>query len=93
MSKPLRLAIPFRVPHDGVLEDGLSSAYEPVPVKSSVAPSGLCLTESEGNPGEIVSALGFPDGIEFPMGKKKISRLSSVAIYSKDFKTEIILIS
>ena len=70
MSKPLRLAIPFRVPHDGVLEDGLSSAYEPVPVKSSVAPSGLCLTESEGNPGEILSALGFLDGIEFPMKKR-----------------------
>ena len=70
MSKPLRLAIPFRLPQDGVLV-GLSLAYEPVPVKSFVAPSGLCLTESEGNPEEIVPALGFSDGIEFPMEKKR----------------------
>ena len=73
MSKPLRSAIPFRVPQDGVLEEGLSSAYEPVPVKSSVAPSGLCLTESEGNPEELVPTSGFPDGIEFPMEKKSTS--------------------
>ena len=39
---------------------------EPVPVKSSVFPSGLCSTESEGNPGKIFAALGFLDGIEFP---------------------------
>ena len=70
MNKPLRLAIPFRVPRDGVLEDGLSLAYEPVPVKSSVVPSGLCSTECEGNPGEIFAALGFLDGIEFPIEKK-----------------------
>ena len=70
MSKPLRSAIPFRAPHDEVLKDGLSSAYKPNPVKSSVAPSGLCLTESEGNPEEVVAALGFPDGIEFPVEKK-----------------------
>ena len=72
MNKPsLRLAIPFRVPRDGVLEDGLSLAYEPVPVKSSVVPSGLCLTESEGNPEEIVASLGYLDGIgkEFPADK------------------------
>ena len=73
MNKPLRLAIPLRVPQDGVLEDGLSLAYEPVPVKSSVVPSALCLTESEGNPGEIFATLGFLDGREFPM-EKKISR-------------------
>ena len=72
MSKPLRSAIPFRAPQDGVLKDGLSSAYEPNPVKSSAAPSGLCSTESEGNPEEVVAALGFPDGIEFP-AKKKIN--------------------
>ena len=47
MNKPLRLEIRFRVPQDGVLEEGLSLAYEPVPEKSSVAPSGLCSTESE----------------------------------------------
>ena len=66
MSKPLRLDIQFKV-----LEEGLSLAYEPVPVKSSVVPSGLCSTESEGNPGEIFAALGFLDGIEFPLEKKK----------------------
>ena len=71
MSKPLRSAIPFRAPQDGVLEDGLSSAYEPNPVKSSVAPFGLCSTESEGKPGEIFADLGFPDGIEFPVEKKR----------------------
>ena len=69
MNKPLRLAIPFRVPRDGVLEDGLALVYEPVPVVSSVSPSGLCSTESEGNPGEIFAALGFLDGIEFPLEK------------------------
>ena len=71
MSKPLRSAIPFRAPQDGVLEDGSSSAYEPNPVKSSPTPSGLCSTESEGNPKEIVAVLGFPDGIEFPVEKKR----------------------
>ena len=70
MSKPLPSIIPFRVPQDGVLEGGLSLAYKPNPVKSSVAPSGLCSAESEGNPKEIVAALRFPDGIEFPMDKK-----------------------
>ena len=68
MSKPLWLAIPFRVPQDGVLEDGWSLAYEPV--VSSVVPSDLRSTESEGNPEEIVAALGFLDGIEFPMEKR-----------------------
>ena len=71
MSKPLWLAIPFRVPRDGVLEDGLALVYEPVPVVSSVSPSSLCSTESEGNPGELFAALGFLDGIEFPLEKKK----------------------
>ena len=66
MNKPLLLAIPFRVPQDGVLEDCFPLAYEPVPVKSSVIPSGLCLTESEGNPGETFATLGFLDGREFP---------------------------
>jgi len=70
MNKPLWLAIPFRVPLDGVLEDGLSLAYEPVPVKSSVVPSGLCLTESEANPGEIFASSGFLDGIDFPSKTK-----------------------
>ena len=70
MSKPLPSIIPFRVPQDGVLEDGLSLAYKPNPVKSSVAPSGLCSAESEGNPKEIVAALGFLDGIEFPVKKR-----------------------
>ena len=63
----MRLAISFRLHEDGVLEGGVSLAYEPVPVKSLVVPSGLCLTESEGNPGEIVATLGFLDGIEFPL--------------------------
>ena len=81
MSKPLGSAIPFRAPQDGVLEDGLSSACEPNPVKSSVAPSGLCSTESEGNPEKNVAALGFPDGIEFPV-EKKINTPSC----SKNFK-------
>ena len=36
-----------------------------------MVPSGLCLTESEGNPGEIVAALGTLDGIEFPLKKRK----------------------
>ena len=66
----MRSAIPFRAPQDGVLEDGLSSAYKPNPVKSSVALSGLCSAESEGNPKEIVAALGFSDGIEFPVKKR-----------------------
>ena len=70
MSKPLRLSIPFRAPQDGLLEDGLSLAYEPVPVKSSVAPSGLSLAESEGNPEELNAALRYLDGIEFPLEKK-----------------------
>ena len=70
MSKPLRLSIPFMAPRDGVLEDGWSLAYEPNPVKSFVVSSGLCSTESNGNPEEMVAALGFPDGIEFP-GKKR----------------------
>ena len=69
MSKPLRSAIPFRAPHDEVLKDGLSSAYKPNPVKSSVAPSGLCSTESEGNPGKISASLGYTLGYgrEFPV--------------------------
>ena len=71
MNKPLRLAIPSRAPQDGVLDDGCLLAYEPVPVKSSVVPSGLCSAESEENPEEIVAALGFPDGIEFPVERKR----------------------
>ena len=71
MSKPFRLSIPFMAPQDGVLEDGWSLAYEPNPVKSSVAPSGLCSTESKGNPEEIVAALEFPDGIELPGERKR----------------------
>ena len=75
MSKPLRLAISFREPRDGVLEDGLALGYEPVPLISSVVPSGLCSTESEGNPGELSPALGLLDGIEFPL-ERKMSRES-----------------
>ena len=75
INKPLRLAIPFWVSPDGVLEDGLLLAYEPVPVKSSVIPSGLCLTDSEGNPGDMFATLGFLDGREFPR-KQTISRCS-----------------
>ena len=60
------MAIPFWVTPDGVLEDGLSLAYEPVPVKSSVVSSLLRLTDTEGNPGEIFATLGFLDGREFP---------------------------
>ena len=75
MGKPLRLGIPFRVPRDGVLEDGLPLGYEPVPLVSSVVPSVLSLTESEGNPGELSPALGLLDGIEFPL-EKKMSRES-----------------
>ena len=71
MNKPLRFAIPFRAPQDGVLDDGWPLAYEPVPVKSSVVPSGLCSAESEENPEEIIAALGFPDGIEFPVERKR----------------------
>ena len=70
MSKPFRVSISFRAPQDAVLEDGLSSAYKPNPVRSSVVPSGLSSTESAGNPEKIVAALGFPDGIEFPVEKK-----------------------
>ena len=70
MNKPLRLTIPFWVSPDGVLEDGLSLAYEPVPVKSSVVPSGLCLTESEGNPGDMFATLGFLDVRKFPRKQK-----------------------
>ena len=44
------------------LRDGWLLVFEPVPVKSSVVPSGLLLTESEGNPGEIDATLGFLDG-------------------------------
>jgi len=70
MHTPLRLAVRFWVPKDGLLEKGLSLAYEPVPVKSSTVPSGLCLTESEGNPGERFDTLGFRDGIDFPRETK-----------------------
>jgi len=70
MDKPLWLAISFMVPQDGVLEDGLSLAYEPIPGESSVVPSGLCLTESEGSPGETSATLGFLDGGEFPRETK-----------------------
>ena len=45
--------------------------FEPVPVKSSAVPSSLFLTESEGNPGEIVATLGFLDGREFPKKSKQ----------------------
>ena len=72
MNKPLRLAIQLRVPQDGVLEDGLSLVYEPVPVKSSVVPSVLCLTESEANSEEIYATSGFLDGIDFPRETKYI---------------------
>ena len=75
MNIPLRLAIPFWVSPDGVLEDGLSLAYEPVPVKSSVVPSALSITDSEGNPGDIYATLGFLDGRKFPR-KQKMSRCS-----------------
>ena len=75
MNKPLRLTIPFWVSPDGVLEDGLSLTYEPASLKSSVVSSGLCLTDSEGNPGEIFATLGFVDGREIPR-KQKISRCS-----------------
>ena len=70
------MAIPFWETPDGVLEDGLSLAYEPVPVKSSVVPSVLRLTDTAGNPGEIFATLGFLDGREFPR-KEKLSRSSS----------------
>ena len=70
MHTPLWLAVPFWVPQDGVLEDGLSLAYEPLPVKSSVVTSGLSLTESEGNPGERFDTLGFLDGIDIPRETK-----------------------
>jgi len=76
MNKPLRLAIPFWVTPDGVLEDVSSLAYEPVPVKSSVVPSVLCLTDTEENPREIFATLGFLDGKEFPR-KEKLSRCPS----------------
>ena len=70
MIKPLWLPNLFRVPQDGVLEEGLLLAYEPVPGESSVVPSGLCLIESEGNPEEILATLGFRDGTEFPRETK-----------------------
>jgi len=41
-------------------------AYEPASLKSPVVPSGLSLTDSEGNPGEIFATLGIVDGREFP---------------------------
>ena len=87
MDKPLRLAISFREPRDGVLEVGFSLAYEPVPVVSSVAPSGLCSTESEGNPEELFATLGLLDGIEFPM-EKKILKVGSL-VNSKGLKLSI----
>jgi len=66
MNKPLRLALPFWVTPDGVLEDVSSLAFEPVPVKSSVVPSVLRLANTEGNPEEIFASLGFLVGREFP---------------------------
>ena len=75
MNKPLRLTILSWVPQVLVLDDGLSLAYEPVPVKSSLVTSGLSLTESEANPGDIYATLGFLDGREFPK-KQKLSRCS-----------------
>ena len=69
MNKPLRLAIPFRVPRGGVLKEGFLLAYEPVPGESSVVPSAV-LTKSEGNPEEILATLGFLDGIDFPKETK-----------------------
>jgi len=77
MNKPLRLAVPFWVSPDGVLEDGLLLAYEPVPVKPSVVPSGPCLTDSEGNPGDMFATLGFVDGREFPRKQRKSKCLSN----------------
>ena len=74
LNEPLRLAILFWVPQDWVL-DGLSLAYKPVPVKSSVVTSGLCLTESEANPGDTYATLRFLDGREFPK-KQKLRRCS-----------------
>lgn len=56
MNKPLPIT------PDGVLEDCLSLAFEPVAVKSSVVLSGLCLTEPEGNPEKIFATSGFLDG-------------------------------
>ena len=70
MNKPLRLVIPFWVSQDGVLEEGLLLAYEPVPVGSSVFSSGLFLVESEGNAGEIFATLGFLDGRNIPREAK-----------------------
>ena len=43
---------------DGLLVDSLPLAYKLGLVKSSVVPSGLILTESGGDPGEIFAALG-----------------------------------
>ena len=62
----MRLAVPFWVTPDGVLKDVSSLAYEPVPVKSSVVPSVLRLTDTAGNPGEIFATSGFLDGRKFP---------------------------
>jgi len=69
MNKPLWLAIPFRVPQGRVLEKCFLLAYEPVPGESSVVPSGV-LTDSEGNPEEILATLGFLDGTDFPRKTK-----------------------
>jgi len=66
----------FNSPQDGVLEGCLPlTAYESVPVKSSVVPLGLCLTEPEANPGDVYATLGFLDGREFPR-KQNISSCS-----------------
>jgi len=35
-----------------------------------MVPSGLCLKESEGNPGDRFATLGFQDGIDFPRETK-----------------------
>ena len=83
MSKPLRLAIPFREPRDGVLEVRFSLAYGPVPIVSSVSLSGLFSTEFEGNPGKLFATLGLLDGIEFPMEKKilKVGRYIQYSVF------------
>ena len=48
--------IPILGTLDGVLVDSLHCKLGPV--KSSVVPSGLILTESGGDPGDIFAALG-----------------------------------
>ena len=68
----------FWVPLDRGLQEGLPLPYEPVPVKSSAVPSGLFLTESEGNPGEIFAVLGSLDGVELPLEKDKQVTLLTV---------------